>query len=120
MTSVGARWTRYSWPRKPQTRSAMRIRRLCAMRASAFALAFGLAVAPAVVRADTLLVGTRHVLKTPSAAARAARDGGVVEIEAGLYAGDAAVWTQNGLTLKAAGGKVHLRADGAQVEGKGM
>lgn len=97
----------------------MPIRPRCATRASALALAFGLAVAPAA-RTETLTVGPRHALKTPSAAAKVARHGDVVEIEAGLYAGDAAVWTQNRLTIKAIGGRAHIRADGAEVEGKGV
>lgn len=64
-------------------------------------------------------MGPQHALKAPSAAARVARDGDVVEIEPGLYAGDAAVWTQNRLTIRGRGGRAHLRADGAQVEDKG-
>jgi len=93
--------------------------RRSATRASLLALALGLAVAPAA-RAETVLVGPRQALKTPSAAAQVARDGDLVVIEAGLYAGDAAVWTQNRLTIKAVGGRAHLRADGAEVEGKGI
>ena len=65
-------------------------------------------------------MGPGHELKTPSEAAKVARDGDIVEIEAGLYAGDGAVWTQNALTIRAVGGRVHLRADGAEVEGKGI
>src|SRR4051812_32321476 len=97
----------------------MPILRRCATRASAFAVGFVLALAQAA-RADTLVVGPRHELKTPSAAAKVARDGDVVEIEAGLYAGDAAIWFQNALTIRAVGGRVQLRADGAQAEGKGI
>jgi hypothetical protein len=97
----------------------MPIRQRCATRSSAFALALALAAAPAA-RGDTLLVGPRHELKTPSAAARVARDGDVVEIEPGLYAGDAAVWIQNALTIRAVGGRAHLRADGVQAEGKAI
>jgi hypothetical protein len=67
-----------------------------------------------------LQVGPGHELKAPSAAAKIARDGDTIEIEAGLYAGDAAVWTQNGLTIRAVGGRAHLRADGVHVEGKGL
>jgi hypothetical protein len=73
-----------------------------------------------VARAGTLLVGPQHELKTPSEAARVARDGDVVEIEPGLYAGDAAVWTQNRLTIRGRGGRAHLRADAARAEDKGI
>jgi parallel beta helix pectate lyase-like protein len=97
----------------------MPIRPGCATRVSALGLALAFAVAPAA-RAGTLLVGPQHELKTPSAAAKVARDGDVVEIEPGLYAGDAAVWIQNRLTIRALGGRAHLRADGAQAEGKGI
>ena len=91
----------------------------CATRASGLALALALAAAPAA-RAETLLVGPEHELKKPSAAAKVARDGDLIEIEAGLYAGDAAVWTQDRLTIRGRGGRAHLRADGAQVQGKGI
>ncbi len=91
----------------------------CATRASALAFFLALATVPAA-RADTVLVGPQHALKTPSAAAKIARDGDVVEIEPGLYASDAAVWTQNRLTLRGRGGRAHLRADGAHAEGKGI
>jgi len=94
-------------------------RRRCGSRASGLALLLALTAAPAA-RADTLLVGPQHSLKMPSEAARAARDGDVVEIEPGVYAGDAAVWVQNRLTLRGRGGMAHLRADGAQAEGKAI
>ena len=91
----------------------------CASQASAAALALALLI-PAAAGASTLLVGPQHALKTPSAAARVARDGDTVEIEPGVYAGDVAVWTQNRLTLRGRGGRPHLRADGASAEGKGI
>jgi hypothetical protein len=97
----------------------MLIRPRCATRANGLALAFALAAVSAA-RADTLLVGPQRALKTPSEAAKVARDGDVVEIEAGLYPGDGAVWTQNALTIRAVGGRAHVRADGAEVEGKGI
>lgn len=90
------------------------------MRASAaLALVLGLA-ASAAARADTVLVGPQHALKTPSAAASFARDGDVVEIEPGIYYGDAAIWTQNRLTIRARGGRAHVRADRAHAEGKAI
>ena len=97
----------------------MLTRRRCASRASGLALLFALFAAPAA-RADTLLVGPQHALKMPSEAAKVAHDGDVVEIEPALYAGDAAIWTQNHLTLRGRGGRAHLRADGAHAQGKAI
>ena len=76
--------------------------------------------AGSAAQADVLRVGATHDLKRPSDAARAARDGDVVEIDAGVYAGDAAVWRQNRLTIRGVGGRAHLRADGAEAEGKAI
>jgi hypothetical protein len=70
---------------------------------------------PVVIR-----VGPAEALRSPSAAAKVARDGDTIEIEAGPYPGDAAVWRQRGLTIRGRGGRAHLRADGAHAEGKGI
>jgi hypothetical protein len=56
----------------------------------------------------------------PSWAARCAKDGDVVEIDASLYLGDIAVWTQNNLTIRGVGGRPHLKAAGAAAEGKAI
>jgi parallel beta helix pectate lyase-like protein len=71
-------------------------------------------------RPTVLRVGPREKLTLPSAAARVAHDGDIVEVEAGTYAGDAAVWRQHRLTIRGVGGRAHLRADGAEVEGKAI
>src|SRR5262245_22116562 len=63
-------------------------------------------------------VGPGRELAKPSAAAKIARDGDVIEIDAGTYDGDAASWTQNGLTIRGIGGRAHLRANGANAEGQ--
>src|SRR5262249_50340123 len=65
-------------------------------------------------------VGPGQALRAPSAAARAARDGDVIEIEAGVYDGDVAVWTQNHLTIRGIGGRAHLRVNGRLAEDKGI
>jgi hypothetical protein len=70
---------------------------------------------PAVLR-----VGSGRPLARPSDAARVARDGDIVEIEAGTYDGDTAVWRQSGLTIRGVGGRAHLRANGAHAEEKGI
>lgn len=98
-----------------------------------YAAALAIACAPIAARADeertaapeapaarVLRVGPHEKLPFPSAAAKIARDGDVIEIEAGTYAGDAAVWRQNRLTIRGVGGRAHVRADGVEAEGKGL
>lgn len=68
----------------------------------------------------TWQVGPQRALKTPSEAARAARDGDVVEIDAGIYAGDVASWPQSRLTLRGLNGNAHLDANGNASEGKAI
>lgn len=67
-----------------------------------------------------LRVGPGRELSLPSQAAKLARDGDIVEIDAGVYAGDATVWTQDNLTIRGIGGRAHLRANGANAEGKAI
>lgn len=52
--------------------------------------------------------------------ARLARDGDVVEIEAGDYRQDVAVWEQARLTIRGVGGAARLLADGHAAEGKAI
>jgi len=73
------------------------------------------AAQPAVLR-----VGAERKLKRPSAAAEIARDGDIIEIDAGIYDGDAAVWRQHRLTIRGVGGRARLRANGAHAEGKAI
>ena len=68
----------------------------------------------------TLHVGPTEHLSRPSMAASVARDGDTIEISAGTYEGDAAVWTQNNLTLRGVGGLARLAANGVNAEGKGI
>ena len=72
------------------------------------------------VQQTVLHVGPERELRHPSAAARIARDGDIIEIDAGLYEGDTAVWRQNRLTIRGRGGRAHLRARGAHAEGKAI
>ena len=65
-------------------------------------------------------VGPTRAIQTLAEAARRARDGETIEVDAGEYRRDVAVWTQNRLTLRAAGGRVRLLADGAAAEGKAI
>lgn len=68
----------------------------------------------------TWRVGPDRALSTPSAAAAVARDGDTVLIDPGTYSGDVATWTQDDLTLRGDGGRVHLRADGQDAQGKAI
>ena len=72
------------------------------------------------VDAATLHVGPTRDYKLPSQAAAAARDGDVVEIDAGTYEGDVAVWRRNRLTIRGIGGKAHLVANGNAAEDKAI
>ncbi|MEQ8783518.1 MAG: hypothetical protein RIE06_27970 [Roseibium album] len=56
------------------------------------------------------------MLKTPAQAAVAARDGDVVEIDPGTYAGGVARWPQNRLTVRGIGGKPVVTADGRSID----
>lgn len=71
---------------------------------------------------NVISVGPGQTYATPSAlaAANILQPGDVVEIQAGLYPADVAVWNTDNITLKGIGGMAHLRADGASAQGKGI
>lgn len=75
--------------------------------------------APAA-QGQTLQVGPTHRFQTIAEAAAAAHSGDVVEIEAGDYAGDVAVWEQYKLTIRAIGGRARLTATGHIAEDKAI
>jgi hypothetical protein len=78
-------------------------------------------LAPVLAHAGPVLqVGPRRAIKSLAAAARQAKDGMVVEVDAGDYVADVANWPQHGLTLRAVGGRVRLIAAGAHAQGKGL
>lgn len=80
-----------------------------------------LAALPITARAGQVLqVGPRRAIKSLAAAARQARDGMLVEVDAGEYVADVAAWPQHELTLRAVGGRVKLVAAGAHAQGKGL
>lgn len=59
-------------------------------------------------------------MRSLARAARLARDGMRIEVEAGDYRADVASWARDELSLVAVGGRVRLIADGAHVQGKGI
>ena len=82
-------------------------------------LGIGLTSFPASA-GQVLQVGAGKPYKTPSAAAKVAGNGDVVEIAAGAYWGDVAVWSQDNLTLRGVGGRAHLKANGSAAQGKAI
>ncbi|HVA14175.1 MAG TPA: right-handed parallel beta-helix repeat-containing protein [Stellaceae bacterium] len=67
-----------------------------------------------------LRVGPSRDIKTIHAAADQAKDGDTIEIDAGNYLGDVAVWKASNLTIRGVGGRPHLDADGEAAQGKGI
>ncbi len=65
-------------------------------------------------------VGPSQILKTPGSAAAAARDGDEIEIEAGEYPGDVAVWSANHLTIRSLHGMARLQANGKSAQQKAI
>lgn len=70
--------------------------------------------------ARTLHVGPGQLYVLPSQAAKAARDGDVIEIDAGDYPADAALWKANNLTIRGVNGMAHMRSQGKTVQGKAI
>ena len=67
-----------------------------------------------------LRVGPERDLTTLKQAAQVAQSGDVVEVDAGDYRRDVALWTQDPLELRAVGGRVRLFAAGAAAESKAI
>lgn len=83
-------------------------------------LASCLALACNVAFAAILTVGQSPGIASIADAARLARDGDVVEIPAGEYSGDVAVWMQKRLTIRGIGKTPVLKAAGRIAEGKAI
>ena len=64
-------------------------------------------------------VGPGKRFTVPSAAAKEARDGDVIEIDAGRYVGDVAVWLAHNLTIRGVGGLAVIDAGGNDAQDKG-
>ena len=69
---------------------------------------------------NIIRVGPGRALTLPSQAARVAVSGSIVEIDAGDYHGDVAVWRQHDLTIRGIGGRARLHADGRSAQGKAI
>lgn len=91
-----------------------------ALRASRILLGAAAVLLACLASAATLHVGPTRTYKLPSKAAAIAANGDVIEIDAGVYGGDVAVWRQNRLTISGVGGLAHLQANGRAAEGKAI
>jgi hypothetical protein len=67
-----------------------------------------------------LPVGPTRTIRSVREAARLARPGQIVEVDAGDYVADVAVWEHDNITVRATGGRVRLLAQGLSAEGKGI
>jgi hypothetical protein len=65
-------------------------------------------------------VGPAQPVRTIAAAAAIAGNGDTIEIEAGDYIADVAIWKQDRLVIRGIGGKPRLIADGKSAEGKAI
>ncbi len=67
-----------------------------------------------------LHVGSSRDYKTIHAAGAATKDGDTIEIDAGNYIGDTAIWKSDNLVIRGVNGRAHLDADGESAGGKGI
>ncbi|MEM9256526.1 MAG: right-handed parallel beta-helix repeat-containing protein [Pseudomonadota bacterium] len=107
-----------------ESRDATEKRRV--LRSFAVAIAWlagaGVVAEPQQAAAGRVLkVGPDRMLTQPSEAARVAVEGDVIEIDAGVYVNDHAIWRADGLTIRGVGeGMAHLRSSGLIPNGKGI
>ncbi|CAA0126372.1 Uncharacterised protein [Halioglobus japonicus] len=73
-----------------------------------------------VVSPTTLRVGPTRWLRTTADAAKIARPGDTIEIDAGLYTNDYAQWRQDNLTIRGVGGMAHFESSGMIPNGKAI
>lgn len=71
--------------------------------------------APRVIR-----VGPQRAIKWIADANSLARDGDVVEVDAGTYPGDVGSWPQNNLVIRASQGRARVVQTGESAEGKAI
>ena len=71
-------------------------------------------------RAATLRVGPGEKLTRIALAAQSAKEGDVIEVEAGTYLNDVATWNQSSLTIRAVGGRAKLVSQGPTAEDKAI
>jgi len=75
---------------------------------------------PVALAAQVIQVGPQRQVATLAVAAAVAKSGDTIEVDAGTYPADVAIWTQDRLSIKAVGGRVRLLALGAAAEDKAI
>ena len=70
--------------------------------------------------AYVMLVGPARAVVTLAEAARKARSGDVIEVDAGRYVDDVAVFTQDELVIRAVGGRARFVSTGAMAQDKAI
>lgn len=115
------------WIGRAKASRARRHRFLVAVRGHLCALGLLVAIAAPTYSADNIApsattwrVGPERAMKLPSEAARLARSGDTVEIDAGLYLNDYAAWNQKNLTIRGMGGMAHLQSTELIPNGKAI
>lgn len=79
-----------------------------------------LSIVTSTANAAVLRVGANEQITRVADAARLAKDGDVVEITAGRYVRDVAVWEQKKLTIRGVGGQPVIDGEGTVAEGKAL
>lgn len=75
---------------------------------------------PQATSGKVIKVGPSQGIRTIATAAALANNGDTIEIEAGDYTGEVAVWKQDRLVIRGIGGRARLLAGGASAEGKAI
>lgn len=70
--------------------------------------------------ARTIQVGPGHLYSLPSQAAKIAKNGDIIEIAAGDYLADVALWKASNLTIRGVGGTAHMKSRGKTKQGKAI
>jgi hypothetical protein len=104
----------------PALRRRAATRRIAGLAGLGMALLGARASRASADQSAVLRVGPSQALQTLAAAARVAKPGATIAVDAGEYRGDVAVWSHDRLTLRAVGGRVRLVADGAAAEAKAI
>ena len=84
------------------------------------ALLIAACILPSDLAAAVIRVGPGEAFTRIADAAKAARDGDIVEILPGEYRGDVTVWNQKRLLIRGIGERPVLIADGKNAEGKAI